>query len=237
MGIAFLLLVMVILATVCRADELQYRIDYENCLYNLLHADENNADWDTAKVYRAINLGVTFVEGVSKSNEGHDTTTFNVARADTALLYALSTDAASGGVLNVVYYDEELDELRSLIKRPIDEFGKGITAQQQESKRTYMYSEINDTIMVYPRPDVAYVMHIFSYKVSDWLETDSSEVAMPPLLRLLALEMAYGYAQLMTGTDKGFQRYGEIRNNVLTVIYSIPPATPKDIQSLGIVEP
>lgn len=239
LGIAFLLLLLSLCATVCKADELKYRIDYENCLYNMLHADDANDDWTTAKLYRAINMGITFVEGVSQANQIHDTVSFapGTAPVDTSVFYALSTDAATGGVVNVVYLDDAQDELIALTKRPIEEFGKDhIGNQEPGSPRTYMFAEFGDSIIVYPRPDVDYVMHVFSYKVSDWLEGDSTEVTLPIYYRLLALEMAYAYAQLMTGTQNGFERYGQIRNNVLTAIYSVPPVPPKEIQPLGMNE-
>lgn len=239
LGILVVVMVFFLLASTCGADELQYRIDYENCLYDLLHADENNDDWDTTKVWRAINMGITFVEGTGKKNEIHDTISFAMGTTpvDTTLFYALSTHAASGGVLNVFYVDGEWNQLIALSKRPPEEFGKDhLTGQEPEAKRTYMFCEFGDTILVYPRPDIDYVMHIFSYKVSDWLDADSTEIELPMFHRLLALEMAYAYCQLMTGTQVGFSKYTQIKDGVLQAIFGLPPESVEEVQSLGIGE-
>jgi hypothetical protein len=97
-----------------------------------------------------------------------------------------------------------------------------------------MYSEAFDTLMVYPIPDRDDIMHIISYKVSDWMSGIDTTVTLPLFHRLLALEMAYGYAQAMTGTAEGFQRFQAIRQGVLEAIYGLPPEPEAQVQSLGI---
>jgi len=239
LAMAVLLLLLLVCATVCRAVNLSTRADYETALYYMIHADVNNADWDTLKLHTAINMGITLVEGLSKKNEIHDTVSFapGTSPADTSVFYALSTSAASGGVLNVLYLDEDKNELVALTKREIEDFGKDqIGNQEPGAIRTYMFAEFHDTIMVYPRPDIDYTMHVYSYKISNWLSLDTSSVGLPLFYRVLALEMAYGYACVMTGTQWGFERYQQIRNNVLSAIYAVPPAVPSEVQTLGLTE-
>lgn len=233
----FIALALLILTIAARADELSTGSDYKDCLYNLLRADENSQDWDTTKVYRCVSMGITFVEGVSKANVVHDTLTFNTdfsTAADTGFFYALSTNAGSGGVLNVFYVDQNINDLISLSKRQLEDFGQDIASHStDQSKRTYMWTEVHDSLLVYPLPDVSYVMHVISYKVSDWVVYNTATTGLPLFYRLLALEMAYGYAMLMTGTAEGFQKYSQVRRSVLEAIYSVPPEPQVEVQSLG----
>ena len=224
-----------------KAGNLNGQAGYEIALLNLLHASSGHDDWTQAKIREFINEGITFVEGVSKENEVHDTITFNInedAAADTGFYYALSSDAASGGVLNVTYFNSNTLELIALAQRNIEDFGKDNIAGKSTADFTYMYSEAFDTLMFYPIPDVAYVAHIVSYKVSNWMTGVAADtlVTLPLFHRLLALEMAYGYAMLSTGTAEGFGKFQAIKQGVLEAIYGLPPEPQIQVQSLGIEE-
>jgi hypothetical protein len=239
-GIFVLIFGLLLLSLVCgeaEAGNLNGQAGYESVLYNLLHASSTHADWTEAKIDECINLGITFVEGVSKANEVHDTITFNInesAAADTGFCYALSADARSGGVLNVLYFNSNTAELMALSKRNIEDFGKDAVDGKSPADFTYMYSEAFDTLLVYPIPDRDDVMHVISYKVSDWMSGTDTTVTLPLFHRLLALEMAYGYAQLSTGTAEGFQRFTAIKESVLQALYGLPPEPEAQVQSLGI---
>ena len=224
-----------------KADNLNGQVGFQSVLYNMLHASSTHADWTEAKIDECINLGITFVEGVSKANEVHDTLTFNTnedADADSGFCYALSSDARSGGVLNVLYFNSNTAELIALARRNIEDFGKDAISGKSPSKFTYMYSTAFDTLLVYPIPDRADMMHIISYKVSKWMTGVAADtvVALPLFHRLLALEMAYGYAQVMTGTAEGFQRFQTIKESVLQSLYGLPPEPQTQVQSLGLEE-
>ncbi len=243
-GILGLLFIVSMFAFVCgkaKAGNLNGQAGYETALLNLLHASSSHDDWTQAKIREFINEGITFVEGVSKENEVHDTITFNInesAAADTGFYYALSSDAASGGVLNVTYFNSNIGELVALSQRNIEDFGKDRPTEDAGSsaKFTYMYSEAFDTLMFYPIPQVAYVAHVISYKVSDWMTGTGADtlVTLPLFHRLLALEMAYGYAMLSTGTAEGFGKFQAIKQGVLEAIYGLPPEPQIQVQSLGI---
>jgi len=239
-GILAILFIFTILGFVfgkVHAGNLNGQAGFESVLYNLLHATSTHNDWTEAKIDECINLGITFVEGVSKANEVHDTLTFNInesAVADTGFCYALSANARSGGVLNVFYVNSYTSELIALSRRNIEDFGKDAEGGKSTAKFTYMFSEAFDTLLFYPIPDVDYVAHVISYKVSNWMAGTDTLCTLPLFHRVLAVEMAYAYAQLMTGTAEGFQRFATIKDGVLQAIYGLPPEPEKQIQSLGV---
>jgi len=248
MGLILILMLIAMLtvcSVVCRADNLNGQEGFEAVLLNMLHASSTHADWTETKIDELNNMGITFIEGVAKSNLVHDTLTFNInedAVADTGFCYALSANARSGGVLNVfyVYSSGGATELVALSQRNIEDFGKDRPTEDAGSsaKFTYMYSTAFDTLLLYPIPDKDYVMHIISYKVSNWMTGVAADtvVTLPLFHRLLALEMAYGYAQLSTNTTEGFQRFTTIRQGVLEALYGLPPEPEAQVQSLGIAE-
>lgn len=238
-AILVLCLGLTFLSIVCRAGNLNGQAGYEAALLNLLHASSGHDDWTQAKIREFINEGITFVEGVSKENEVHDTVTFapGTSPIDSAFLYTVSSDIASGGILNVFYMNTYVDELIALSRRNPEDFGKDdIGSGESGATFTYMFGDFDDTLMVYPKPDQPYVMHIVGYKVSDWMTGAGADtvVTLPLFHRLLALEMAYGYAMLSTGTAEGFGKFQAIRQGVLEAIYGLPPEPEKQVQSLGI---
>lgn len=209
-------LILCLLLTVpAAADNLEHRIDYQIALYDFLGVDSTaSAFWTPAKVRRAINNSVRWVQEHSKHYEKKDT----IHTVINQIVYQLPTGVSSFNLEAVTRRDPKTYNTITLQRRDIKDFGK-IEGLKD------VYDVRQDSVLyLYPTSQRVDTLTIHWRTFNGDLAEDTTDVFIYEGHRTIVLDVAEGYTWRMRQQPSIWFQYKE---DALKELYGLKSPLPK----------
>lgn len=181
---------------VAKAANFQTRVEIQSELYIELETNSDDNFWDTATVNLIVDRAVNEVQLYLQCERAEDT----IGLTAQTYRYTAPTGIAQDGVMFAFLQKGGPNFKRKV--RPIpyrlpDDFAK------QEYQRVEEFTIINNMIMVNGTPSAKDSLYVWFYKVTNYMDYDTSTVAVPDGYGSFVFDLAYARCQRIRG-DKQF---------------------------------
>lgn len=187
------LLILVSRVTLLPAD-LGTRVELQTQLYERLETNSSDNFWDTSMVNRLVDEALNDIQVFMQCTRAEDT----IALSAHTFRYDVPSEIAQDGVLFAMLQKGGSDQPRAV--RPItyviaDDFGK------EQYPRPEEFTIVNNTLLINATPDATDTLYLWYYKITPYMDYDSTTVNLPQDWRTLVLDLAYAESKKIRGFD------------------------------------
>lgn len=192
--VACCIVLALLLWDVVRGANLGTRVELQTQLYGQLETTSSDNFWDTALVNQIVDESINDVQLFMQCARAEDT----IALTAHTLRYDAPSEIAQEGVLFAFFQKGGSSQPRRV--RPIrymipDDFGRESYSRPEE------FTIVNNTLLINATPDGSDTLYVWYYKITPYMDYDSSTVNMPQQWRSLAMDLAYAKCKKIRGFD------------------------------------